>query len=125
MCARGHPLTPCAIVLGAMAFQANMYQRKEKVYGKDKHQRKSLQHRQRRTAQPSKQGTRLHTSGTVVPKRAMVGNEDSGRIGGHKGKVQTTYRTIHAEESDTHSGGSCRYRGRHDTPAASGFRRAY
>ena len=102
-----------------------MYQRKEKVYGKDKHQRKSLQHRQRRTAQPPKQGTRLHTSGTIVPKRAMVGNENCGRAGRHKGKVQTAYRAIHAEESDTHTGGSCRDRGRHDTPAASGLRRAH
>ena len=29
MCARGHPLTPCAIVPDTMAFQANMYQQKE------------------------------------------------------------------------------------------------
>lgn len=55
----------------------------------------------------------------------MVGNEDCGRTGGHKGKVQAAHRTIHAEESDTHTGGSCRHRGRNDTPAASGFRRAH
>lgn len=122
MC-EGTPLDPVRHRLRSMAMKANMYQRKEKVYGKDKHQRKSLQHRQRRTAQPAEQGTRLHTPGTIVPKRTMVGNEDSGRAGGHKGKVQTTYRAIHAEESDTHSGRGCRHRGRNDTPAASGFRR--
>lgn len=66
MC-EGIPLDPVRHRLRSMAIQANMYQRKEKVYGKDKHQRKSLQHRQRRTAQPAEQGTRLHTPGTFVP----------------------------------------------------------
>lgn len=83
--------------------------------------RKTLQHRQRGTAQPPQQGTRLHTTGTLPPQRAMVGNEDSRRAGGHKGKVQAAHRTVHAEEGDTHPGGSGRDRGRHDTPAASGL----
>lgn len=51
----------------------------------------------------------------------MVGNEDYGCAGGHKGKVQAAHRSVHAEEGDTHPGGSGRDRGRHDTPAASGL----
>lgn len=39
MC-EGTPLDPVRHRLCSMAMQANMYQRKEKVYGKDKHQRK-------------------------------------------------------------------------------------
>ena len=45
----------------------------------------------------------------------------AGRAGGHKGKVQAAHRAVHAEEGDTHPGGSGRDRGRHDTPAASGL----
>lgn len=86
-CARGHPLDPHPPSASLMAMNRNIHQRKEKGYGKDKHQRKTLQHRQRGTAQPPQQGTRLHTTGTLPPQRAMVGNEDCGRAGGHKGKV--------------------------------------
>ncbi len=118
---RGDTPRPRPPSASLMAMQMDIHQRKEKGYGKDKHQRKTLQHRQRRTAQPPQQGTRLHTSGTLPPQRAMVGNEDSRRAGGHKGKVQAAHRAVHAEEGDTHPGGSGRNRGRHDTPATSGL----
>lgn len=55
----------------------------------------------------------------------MDRNEYCGRTGGHKGEVQTAHQTVHAEESDTRQGGSCRDRGRHNTPAASGLCRAH
>ena len=51
----------------------------------------------------------------------MVGNEDNGRAGGYKGKVQAAYRAVNAEEGNTYPRGSGRDRGRHDTPAASGL----
>ena len=60
MC-EGTPLDPVRHRLYSMAMQAYMYQRKEKGYGKDKHQRKTLQHRQRGTAQSPQQRTQLHT----------------------------------------------------------------
>ena len=120
MC-EGTPLDPVRHRQARWRCNRNIHQQKEKGYGKDKHQRKTLQHRQRGTAQPPQQGTRLHTTGTLPPQRAMVGNEDSRRAGGHKGKVQAAHRTVHAEEGDTHPGGSGRDRGRHDTPAASGL----
>ena len=70
MC-KGTPLDPVRHSARHYGGTSEQNQRKEKSYGKDKHQRKSLQYRQRRTAQPAEQGTRLHTPGTVVPQRAM------------------------------------------------------
>ena len=118
---RGDTPRPHAPSASLMAMQTDIHQRKEKGYGKDKHQRETLQHRKCGTAQPPQQRTRLHTPGALTPKRTMVGNEDNGRAGGYKGKVQAAHRAVNAEEGDTHPGGSGRDRGRHDTPAASGL----
>lgn len=115
---RGDTPRPHATSASLMAMQTDIHQRKEKGYGKDKHQRETLQHRKCGTAQPPQQRTRLHTPGALTPKRTMVGNEDNGRTGGYKGKVQAAYRAVNAEEGNTYPRGSGRDRGRHDTPAA-------
>ena len=78
---RGDTPRPRPPSASLMAMQSEYQPTKRERYGKDKHQRKTLQHRQRGTAQPPQQGTRLHTTGTLTPQRAMVGNEDCGRAG--------------------------------------------
>ena len=104
-CARGHPSTPYAIGKpdgDAIGISTN---EKRKVMAKTSINVRPCNIGSAGTAQPTQQGTRLHTSGTLPPQRTMVGNEDYGCAGGHKGKVQAAHRSVHAEEGDTHPEG--------------------